>query len=167
MPGPAARPALPTPFGRVSLLWLVMLRVYDEWVHMEDVRRALSLADDDGIDALPVAAKFLLCSTQKLFGDSASLPLRQYGHATKMPFFRGDDLTADCAHDGSGVCDRHKNGHAMEPFMNGIRPQHGVFESLWRVALAIRLERCLQTVKNSIRIPGGSSPDCDARSVTC
>jgi len=52
--------SFPNGFGRVSLLWLVMLRVYDEWVHMEDVRRALSLADDDGIDALPVAAKFLL-----------------------------------------------------------------------------------------------------------
>ena len=47
-------------FGRVSLLWLVMLRVYDEWVHVEDVKRALSLADDDGVDTLPVAAKFLL-----------------------------------------------------------------------------------------------------------
>ena len=47
-------------FGRVSLLWLVMLRLYDEWVHLEDVRRALSLPDDGGMDTLPTAAKFLL-----------------------------------------------------------------------------------------------------------
>src|SRR6266568_89500 len=114
-----------------------------------------------------VAAKFLLCSTQKLFGDSVSLPLRQYRHATKMPFFRGDDLTADCAHDRPGVCDRHENGHAMEPFMDGIRREHSVFESLRCVALAIRLERCLQTLKNSIRVPRGSSPDRDARYAAC
>src|SRR5881396_3148965 len=33
--------------------------------------------------------------------------------------------------------------------------------------LAIRLERCLQTLKNSIRVPRGSSPDRDARYAAC
>jgi hypothetical protein len=37
-----------------------MLRVYDEWVHLEDVRRVLSLPDDGSADTLPTAAKFLL-----------------------------------------------------------------------------------------------------------
>lgn len=50
----------PNGFGRVSLLWLAMLRIYNEWVHLEDVHRALALPDDDGVDTLPMAAKFLL-----------------------------------------------------------------------------------------------------------
>jgi uncharacterized protein (TIGR03083 family) len=50
----------PSGFGRVSLLWLAMLRIYDEWVHVEDLRRALSLPDDGGVDTLPAAAKFML-----------------------------------------------------------------------------------------------------------
>ena len=52
--------SFPNGFGRVSLLWLGMLRIYDEWVHLEDVRRALSLPDDGGVDTLPAAAKFML-----------------------------------------------------------------------------------------------------------
>jgi uncharacterized protein (TIGR03083 family) len=59
-PAPVARAILPTPFGKVSILWLGMLRVYDEWVHMEDVRRALSLPSDDGIEAIRPVAKELL-----------------------------------------------------------------------------------------------------------
>ena len=51
---------LPSPFGHVSLLWLGMLRVYDEWVHMEDTRRALSLPGDDMHDAILPVAKELL-----------------------------------------------------------------------------------------------------------
>jgi len=50
----------PNGFGRVSLLWLAMLRIYDEWVHLEDIRRVLSLPNDAGVDTLPSAAKFML-----------------------------------------------------------------------------------------------------------
>jgi uncharacterized protein (TIGR03083 family) len=52
--------ALPTPFGKVSTAWLGMLRVYDEWVHVEDIRRALSLPTDDSSERLRPAATFLL-----------------------------------------------------------------------------------------------------------
>lgn len=52
--------SFPNGFGRVSIMWLVMLRLYDEWVHIEDVRRALSLPDDGGVDTLPGAARFML-----------------------------------------------------------------------------------------------------------
>jgi uncharacterized protein (TIGR03083 family) len=59
-PAPIMRATLPTPFGKVSLAWLGMLRVYDEWVHLEDTRRALSLPGDDSRDAvLPVAKELL------------------------------------------------------------------------------------------------------------
>ena len=51
---------LPTSFGKVSLLWLGMLRVYDEWIHVEDIRRALSLPNDDSFERLRPAATFLL-----------------------------------------------------------------------------------------------------------
>ena len=50
---------LPTKFGRVSPLWLGMLRVYDEWVHGEDVRRGLELPADDRDDSVGPAARFL------------------------------------------------------------------------------------------------------------
>jgi uncharacterized protein (TIGR03083 family) len=58
-PAPIARRKLPTKFGHVSLLWLGMLRVYDEWVHGEDVRRGLELPADDGDDSVGPAARFL------------------------------------------------------------------------------------------------------------
>jgi len=47
VPERLARPAIPTPFGRVSLTWLAGLRIYDEWVHREDLRRALGMPSDD------------------------------------------------------------------------------------------------------------------------
>lgn len=40
------RLVLPGPFGRVPAPWLGMLRVYDEWIHLEDVRRALGAPSD-------------------------------------------------------------------------------------------------------------------------
>jgi uncharacterized protein (TIGR03083 family) len=56
VPGRLARRAIPTPFGKVSLLWLGMMRVYDEWVHLEDVRRAFGMPSDDAPESVrPVA----------------------------------------------------------------------------------------------------------------
>lgn len=45
-PAVLAGRALPTPFGRVSLLWIGMQRVFDEWVHGEDIRRGLGIPSD-------------------------------------------------------------------------------------------------------------------------
>lgn len=50
---------LPGPFGRVTVPWLGMMRVYDEWIHGEDVRRALELPSDDGAEAVRPAARHL------------------------------------------------------------------------------------------------------------
>lgn len=47
IPARLAGSAVPTPFGRVSLVWLASLRIYDEWIHMEDVRRVFGLPADD------------------------------------------------------------------------------------------------------------------------
>ena len=40
-PAPLSRVQIPTMFGRVSLAWFAALRPYDEWVHQDDIRRAL------------------------------------------------------------------------------------------------------------------------------
>jgi uncharacterized protein (TIGR03083 family) len=50
---------MPTPFGRVSLLWLAGLRVYDEWVHREDFRRAFGMPSDDDPGVVGPAARML------------------------------------------------------------------------------------------------------------
>jgi len=55
-----SRIAFPNPFGKVSILWMGMLRVFDEWVHVEDIRRALQLPADDSVERLRPAAEFLL-----------------------------------------------------------------------------------------------------------
>lgn len=60
IPAPLARRPLPTPLGRLSLLWWGMMRVFDEWVHGEDVRRALGLPPDDSAGAVRPAARHLL-----------------------------------------------------------------------------------------------------------
>ncbi|MBI4728618.1 MAG: maleylpyruvate isomerase family mycothiol-dependent enzyme [Acidobacteria bacterium] len=60
LPGPVARSRIPTPFGSVSFLWLGMARVYDEWVHAEDVRRAVGLPSDDSTEAVGPVLRQLL-----------------------------------------------------------------------------------------------------------
>jgi len=62
IPGVLARRPIPTPFGRVSLRWLAMLRVYDEWVHGEDVRRALDRPSDDAPASVRPVARQLLAA---------------------------------------------------------------------------------------------------------
>ena len=47
VPSFVSRPTLPTPFGRVSLLWLTSIRIFDEWVHDEDIRRVFRMPSDD------------------------------------------------------------------------------------------------------------------------
>lgn len=42
-PGPLSRVEVPTLFGKVALWWLATLRVYDEWIHQDDIARALDL----------------------------------------------------------------------------------------------------------------------------
>jgi len=58
---PAAmyRVPVPNPFGR-TLGMMVWVRAYDEWVHRQDIRRALGLGDED-VDVASVG-EFLLAS---------------------------------------------------------------------------------------------------------
>jgi len=60
VPKAAGRPAIITPFGRVSMLWLLSLRIYDEWVHDEDIRRALGRPSDDAPASIgPIATQLV------------------------------------------------------------------------------------------------------------
>lgn len=58
-PAPVLRLRVPLPFGRVPLLWLGQIRVFDEWVHEQDIRRALAKPGTDP-DCVGAAARALL-----------------------------------------------------------------------------------------------------------
>lgn len=58
-PDAAARARIQTPLGRVSLRWLGMQRVYDDWVHCEDIRRALGLSSDAAPEVVRPSARQL------------------------------------------------------------------------------------------------------------
>ena len=57
-PAAAYRPRLPSPWGRGPAGLYVWVRTYDEWVHRQDIRRALGMPDED-VDA-EAACEFLL-----------------------------------------------------------------------------------------------------------
>jgi uncharacterized protein (TIGR03083 family) len=59
VPAAAARRRITTPLGRVSLSWLGMMRVFDEWIHDEDIRRALGSPSDDASDVIEPVARQL------------------------------------------------------------------------------------------------------------
>jgi len=58
LPSPLYRLRVPTIFGRAPAGLLVWSRVYDEWIHRQDMRRALGLTDEDSDLASP--SEFLL-----------------------------------------------------------------------------------------------------------
>ena len=54
------RVPVPTFLGRAPLAMLIWSRVYDEWIHRQDIRRALGMSDED-VDVEP-AVEFLLAA---------------------------------------------------------------------------------------------------------
>ncbi len=58
-PAGLTRRRIQTPLGNVSIGWLGMLRAYDEWVHGQDIRRALDLPADDAAAVVPAARHLL------------------------------------------------------------------------------------------------------------
>jgi uncharacterized protein (TIGR03083 family) len=58
VPGPLLRMRLPSMFGKGRAELLLWARVFDEWVHRQDMRRALGLPDEEVDVELP--AEFLL-----------------------------------------------------------------------------------------------------------
>jgi uncharacterized protein (TIGR03083 family) len=72
LPSPLYRFRVPTIFGRAPAGLLVWSRVYDEWIHRQDMRRALGVPDEDTDLASP--SEFLLTAII-----SAVLPLVESG----------------------------------------------------------------------------------------
>jgi uncharacterized protein (TIGR03083 family) len=62
VPGPLLAVRTHTIFGRGPLLLLAWSRVYDEWIHRQDIRRALALPDE-AVD-VTAAAEFLLTAIE-------------------------------------------------------------------------------------------------------
>lgn len=62
IPSPLYRLRLPTFLGRAPVELLAWSRVYDEWVHRQDIRRALGMPDED-VDVAPVA-EFILAAIE-------------------------------------------------------------------------------------------------------
>jgi uncharacterized protein (TIGR03083 family) len=58
LPAVAYRPRIPSPWGRGPAGIYIWVRTYDEWVHRQDMRRALGMPDED-VD-LDSVSEFLL-----------------------------------------------------------------------------------------------------------
>ncbi|MHB8513274.1 MAG: maleylpyruvate isomerase family mycothiol-dependent enzyme [Actinomycetota bacterium] len=70
---------IPLPFGKVPLLYLGQIRLYDEWVHEQDVRRALQRPDIDKALMLAAARAMLdIAITQT----PARIPSDAHGRVT-------------------------------------------------------------------------------------
>lgn len=59
-PATVLRRRIPMPFGKVPLLYLGQLRVLDEWVHEQDIRRALTLEDTPDLASVAAAARMMI-----------------------------------------------------------------------------------------------------------
>ncbi|HVL90511.1 MAG TPA: maleylpyruvate isomerase N-terminal domain-containing protein [Actinomycetota bacterium] len=59
-PATILRRTVPLPFGKVPLLFLGQIRVFDEWVHEQDIRRALQMDPGYDLPSLTAAARALL-----------------------------------------------------------------------------------------------------------
>lgn len=60
MPAAVLRRRVPLPFGKVPLLFLGQIRVFDEWVHEQDIRRALGMDPAHDLPTLTAAARAML-----------------------------------------------------------------------------------------------------------
>lgn len=59
IPARFARTRIPTPFGKLSPVYLAAFRAFDEWVHREDLRRTLGMPSDDEPAVIRPVARML------------------------------------------------------------------------------------------------------------
>lgn len=98
VPGPLLRMRLPSMFGKGRAELLLWARVFDEWVHRQDMRRALGLPDEEVDVELP--AEFLLTAAM-----SSTLPQVEGGPGTVAISLEGasvPDWGYDIATGGAG-----------------------------------------------------------------
>ncbi len=103
LPAAAYRPRLPSPWGRGPLGIYIWVRAYDEWIHRQDIRRALGMPDED-ID-VEAASEFLLTAVglqtiHRLDGAKGRLVLDLEGVA--LPEWNFDLATKEFGPNGSG-----------------------------------------------------------------
>ena len=124
VPGRAAGAGLPTPFGKVSLLWLGMMRVYDEWIHLEDVRRTFGMASDDAPHSIEPVARHLLAGlevqTASRIPEGASGTVSLACHDLDLPPLRVD-LGAKTFDLAGGDADARVSGRASDLVMTAAR----------------------------------------------
>ena len=105
-PAVAYRPRVPSPWGRGPLGIYLWVRVYDEWIHRQDIRRALGMPDED-VDLEP-ASEFLLTAIglqtiHQLDGATGRLVLELEGVA--LPEWNFDLATKEFGPNGSQPVD--------------------------------------------------------------
>lgn len=102
-PAAAYRMRLASPWGRGPIGLYVWVRVYDEWVHRQDIRRALGMPDED-VDLEP-ASEFLLTTIglqtiHQVDGAGGRLVVELEG--VTLPEWRFDLATKEFGPNGSG-----------------------------------------------------------------
>jgi uncharacterized protein (TIGR03083 family) len=119
MPAALYRLRVPTIFGRAPLGLLIWSRVYDEWIHRQDMRRALGLTDQE-VD-LESPAEFLLTAIvfavlPKVEGSSGDIIVSLEG--TPVTEWRYDVVARTGAPaEGSGQADARLSGPAPKLVM--------------------------------------------------
>ncbi len=103
IPSPVYRLPLPSPWGRVGGL-VIWVRAYDEWVHRQDIRRALRMPDEE-VDLASIA-EFLLTaigqtSVRASHGGRGTISVSLEG--TPLPEWRYDGAVQDGISNGPGV----------------------------------------------------------------
>lgn len=104
LPALAYRPRVPSPWGRGPAGLYVWVRAYDEWVHRQDIRRALEMGDET-VD-LEGASEFLLTAIglqtiPQVDGTTGQLVIELEGVA--LPEWRFDMGTKAFGPDGSSA----------------------------------------------------------------
>jgi uncharacterized protein (TIGR03083 family) len=102
VPAIAYRPRLPSPWGRGPVGIYIWVRAYDEWIHRQDIRRALGMSDED-VD-VEAASEFLLTAIglqtiHRLDGGRGRLVVELEGVA--LPEWNFDLATKQFGPDGS------------------------------------------------------------------
>jgi uncharacterized protein (TIGR03083 family) len=133
IPEPMYRARIPTIWGRLPGAFAVWIRAYDEFIHRQDIRRALGLPDDDA-DATAIA-EFLL-SVQPFHAAAALSERGRTGRVAVTVI--GEPLAVWIYDLGAGVCgpengaegaDAHVSA-AATPMIMAAAGRGGGFEAM-------------------------------------
>lgn len=106
-PATVLRRKVPLPFGKVPLLFLGQIRVFDEWVHEQDIRRALTFDPAHDLPTLAAAARAMLAvmpqqTRIRMPADTKGTLALRFDGVDAPPLFV-DLLTKEFGFDGGNV----------------------------------------------------------------